>query len=370
MSLKINKGSILIHHAFDIGWEINLNTAERCLLEKQQSASRFKFSKDPRKAIIIKEAPLSIDLGQEKINIDSKEYLANLTTKLWDYGAMTITVDINLTPATDWSEVEKIADFLENKNDIEIMVRRIKDDIKKLILPSIKKPYEWEQFEDYITYFFSSIEGISHPKEIFDKVDVASLIMGEIGNKLSPIAAIPVTDNYIQYYDNDIAVIDWDSALIIEPTGSKDICDAIEFSLTHLLELRYYDYLIDKRLDQLYNELEDERKNISRLIKSNYSKIAEEATRNYIEFSDLIGKIENSFKTVGDPYIATVFRTCAEQFRFDDWNRSISRKMNTLFQITQIVQAEVNAIRSNVLEIIIIILIAIEVIPLLLKLLL
>ncbi len=367
MSISINKGSILVHHAFDIGWEINLDKAEKCLIEKQQLTSRFKFSKDPRKAIIIKEAPLSIELGQEKITINQKEYQTNITTKIWDYGAMSITIEILLNNKTQWNEIEEIADFLEKKNDVEIIARRIKDEIKNLITPAIKLPLEWEQFEDYITYFLVDIDGISNPRKIFEKVDVAALITGEIGCKLSPISSIPVTDNYIQYYDNDLAVIDWDSALIIEPTASKDICDAIEFSLTHLLELRYYDYMIDKKLDQLYTELEKEKKGFLRLIKSNYSKILDDATRNYIEFSDLIGKIENSFKTVGDPYIATVFRTCAEQFRFDDWNKSISRKMNTLFQIIQIIQAELNAIRSHILEIIIILLIAVEVIPFILK---
>lgn len=365
--IKVLKGSILVHHAFDLGWEINLEKAEKCLIEKQQTTARFHFSKDPRRAIIIKEAPLSIDLGQEKIIINSKNYTSNIFTKIWDYGAITITIEILINEDTTWTEIESIADFLENKNEIELIARKIKDEIKNIILPSIKMPYEWEQFEDYITYFFTKIDGISNPREIFEKVDVAALIMGEVGNKLSPISSIPVTDNYIQYYENDIAIIDWDSALIIEPTGTKDICDAIEFSLTHLLELRYYDYLIDKKLDQLYTELETERKGVIRLFRTSYSKIAEEATRNYIEFSDLIGKIENSFKTVGDPYVATVFRTCAEQFRFDDWHRSISRKMNTLFQITQIIQAELNAIRSHVLEIIIILLIAIEVVPFILN---
>lgn len=366
--IKILKGSILVHHAFDLGWEINLEKAERSLIENQQITARFHFSKDPRRAIIIKEAPLSLELGQENLTINSKTYLTNISTKIWDYGAITITIEILLNEPTPWQEIEAIADFLETTNNVELIARKIKDEIKSIILPAIKTPYEWEQFEDYITYFFTKIDGISNPREIFEKVDVAALIMGEIGNKLSPISSLPVTDNYIQYYENDIAIIDWDSALIIEPSGTRDICDAIEFSLTHLLELRYYDYLIDKKLDQLYTELEDERKGFLRLLRTSYSKIAEEATRTYIEFSDLIGKIENSFKTVGDPYIATVFRTCAEQFRFDDWHRSIARKMNTLFQITQIIQAELNAIRGHVLEIIIIVLIAIEVIPFLLNL--
>ncbi|NLH39074.1 MAG: hypothetical protein GX445_03320 [Elusimicrobia bacterium] len=368
MPLIIQKGSVFVFNVFDIGWEINLSRAESLLIEKQKSSLRFKFSKDPRKAIIIKEAPLGIDITSELINILNKKYRYTAFAKIWDYGTLSVTIQLCLDENTSWDELIKIADYLEKTSDIELIARGIKDEIKNIILPAIRLPMEWDKFEDYIIYFFENIDGISNPKEIFDRADIPSLILGEFSNKLSTIASIPVTENYIQYYDNDIAIIDWDAAIIIEPDGSRDICDAIEFSLTHLLELRYYDYLIDNKLDILYDSVKAQRKglNLKRLINLKYDNIAEDAVKNYIEFSDLIGKIENSFKTVGDPYIATVFRTCAEQFRFGDWNNSISRKMKTLFEITQIIQAELNAMRSHMLEIIVIILIAIEIVPLLL----
>jgi len=365
MPLKINKGSIFVHNVFDIGWEINLKKAEALFISKQKTSARFKFSKDPRKAIIIKEAPLEINIGKESIKINNVEYDANFHAKIWDYGAISITTEIVIDKPTEWDEVKEVSFYLEEKSDIENLSKKIKDEIKSIIIDSIKLPEEWEQFEDYITYFFESVEGITNPIEIIEKADIANLILGEPKLALSQFAKAPIIENYIQYYENDIAIIDWDAALIIDPSGSRDICDAIEFSLTHLLELRYYDYLIDRKLDILYDSLENENKKLSRLIKFKYSKIAEESTKNYIEFSDLLGKIENSFKTVGDPYIATIFRTCAEQFRFYDWNDSIKRKMDTLFQITQVINAELNAIRSHILEIIIIILIVIEIIPLL-----
>ncbi|HOJ85591.1 MAG: hypothetical protein N2Z60_05200 [Elusimicrobiales bacterium] len=365
MSISIKKGSILIHNVFDVGWEINLSRAEALFFSKQKNSLRFKFSKDPRKAIIIKEAPLEINVGNETIKINEKDYDLKLHAKIWDYGAISITSEIILSENTDWKEIVSLGKYLEETQDIELLAKKIKDEIKNIIIDSIKLPQEWEQFEDYITYFFESVEGLKNPREIFDKVDVASLILGESDAKLSSIASVPITENYIQYYENDMAIIDWDAAIVIEPNGSRDIPDGIEFSLTHLLELRYYDYLIDKKLDILYDSLENENKKFTKIFKFNYSKISEEATKNYIEFSDLLGKIENSFKTVGDPYIATVFRTCAEQFRFDDWHNSITRKMNTLFQITQVIQAELNAIRGHILEIIIILLIAIEIIPML-----
>ena len=360
--LKIKKGSIIIHNAFDVGWEINLKEIERVLtLDKN---ARFKFSKDPRKAIIIKEAPIKLELPAEKIKISGKEYNAFINSRIWDYGVISINLEIPILSEISWQELLDMANELENSDEIENLAIRIKNELKTRIISYIRNPQEWDYFEDYITYFFQDIEGISDPQEIFEKADISALILGENKNKLSKSSSLPITENYIQYYENDMAIIDWNSAIVYEPSENRDVVDVIEFSLTHLLELRFYDYLIDKKLDELYDTIENEERGIKRLIKTHYEKIAREAGKNYVEFSDFIGKVENSLKTVGDPYVATIFRICAEQFRFDDWYKSISRKMETLFQITQIYQGEITAIRSHLLEIIVILLIMIEIIPL------
>ncbi|PIS47058.1 MAG: hypothetical protein COT17_05330 [Elusimicrobia bacterium CG08_land_8_20_14_0_20_51_18] len=364
MSVKILKGSIIFNTAFDVGWEINLAKVEETLLSAEKKSSRFRFSKDPRKAIIIKEAPIKIDLPQEEITILGKKYKTSVYSRVWDYGVISINLEIPIETGSSWEELVNIAGTLETDPEIEKLSIRLKDNLKASIINHIKNPQEWDYFEDYITYFLEGLDGVSKPLELFEKADIAALILGENEHKLSTMSSLPITDNYIQYYDDDLAIIDWNSAVLIEPSGNRDVADVIEFSLTHLLELRYYDYMIDKKLDELYDIINGENKGLKRVIKTHYEKIARESSQNYVDFSDFTAKVENSLKTVGDPYVATVFRSCAEQFRFDDWYQSISRKMNTLFQITQIFQGEITAIRSHLLEIIIILLIALELIPL------
>ena len=99
-----------------------------------------------------------------------------------------------------------------------------------------------------------------------------------------------------------------------------------------------------------------------------YSEKAEDSSRKYIQFSEFISKVENSLKTVGDGYLAVVFRKAAKQFRFTDWKQGISRKLSTLAEITQMFHGEVNVKRSHWLEIIVIILIAIELVPMIVNL--
>ncbi len=362
MSIRVKKGKIIIHNAFDVGQEIDLSYAKKLLDSSNTQSFRFKFSKDPRKAIIIKEAPLKIEMSPISFNLKGKENKVLVNSRLWDYGVISINLEIDIENLS-WDDLLSIAETIENGEETEKIAIQAKDEIKNTIFRAIKNLQEWDCFEDYITYFATEVEGVNNPVDIIEKADIASLILAENSGKLSPSTSLPITENYLQYYKDDIAVIDWNSAFIYDSSGNRDVVDVIEFSLTHLLELRFYDYLIDKKLDRLYDTIESEKNFFKRLLKMHYEKLAMDAGRNYVEFSDFIGKVENSLKTVGDPYVATVFRVCADQFRFDDWYQSISRKMKTLFEITQIFQGEITAMRSHILEIIIILLITVELIP-------
>ena len=50
------------------------------------------------------------------------------------------------------------------------------------------------------------------------------------------------------YFEDDLVILNWDNALMIEPSGSMEIADILEFANAQLLELRYYDDVVDKEL--------------------------------------------------------------------------------------------------------------------------
>lgn len=360
MPVKILKGSILIHRVFDVGGEVNLAQAEKLLSE---DSKRLKLTTDIRKAIIIKDAPLKVELGDGVMSVNGAPLPAKTFARVWAYGVMSITLELSIPGGASWGELVALAQGIEASEDIPKAAMAAKDGLKKRILAAIIKPPEWGVYEDYITYFIEKLEGVQNPRELLEKADVPALILAEAREPLSKASRDLITENILQYADNDLAVIDWNSALLVEPAGQRDVADVIEFSLTHLLEFRYYDDLLNLKLDELYDTIEQKKEGIINIFRNFYADIAEDSSTRYIEFSEFLGRIENSLKTVGDPYLATVFRSSAEQFRFDDWRKSISRKMETLADITQILQGEVNSKRSHWLEIIIILLIAVELIP-------
>jgi hypothetical protein len=129
--------------------------------------------------------------------------------------------------------------------------------------------------------------------------------------------------------------------------------------------MRYYDDLLDEKLNNLYNNVVGGKKGI---FSKQYAKFAEEAGQIYIEISEIVENVENSFKVVGDFYLAQIFRASSKRFRFDDWVRSINEKLGNLAEVSKLLHSEVNESRNQIMEITIIALIAVEVVPLIWKL--
>jgi len=367
MPTVIEKGTILVHRVFDIGGEISLSRAE-LLLSSGAKGPRLKFATNTRKAVIIKDSPLKADLGEEILNLPSGKFQVRIFARIWNYGVLSVTLEMAIPPGTTWDALVRTAAELEASADVDLLCVSRKDALKKEIMPSVTSPAEWEVFEDYITYIVEKAEGLENPREFIKKVDVAALILAEDKERLSDESRAFILESAIQYSNSDLAIIDWNSALLIEPDGERDVADVIEFSLTHLLEFRYYDEMLGRKLDELYDAMELKRESVINLFRNFYADIAEDSSRKYMEFSEFLGRVENSLKTVGDPYLAVVFRASALEFHFDDWRKSISRKMDTLAQISQILHGEVNTRRSHWLEIVVILLIAIELVPVMLEL--
>ena len=263
----------------------------------------------------------------------------------------------------NWQELIKLAGELETVQEIDKLAAAHKNSMCEKLSGAIIRPIDYKTSEDYITYIIEKADGIENPREFIRTADVAELILAEGKEQLGDETRNFILDTAKQYSSSDLAVIDWNSALLIEPDGERDVADLIEFSLTHLLEFRYYDDLLTENMQELYDSMDNKQENVANFFNNLYSDIAEDSSRTYIEFSEFLSRVENSLKTVGDPYLAIVFRTTAQKFRFDDWKKNISHKMETLAQITQMLHGEINTRRSHWLEIIVIALIALELIP-------
>lgn len=360
MKLQIKKGRILVYRVFDIGSEVSLDEVYR-MLEQSGNLTRFKLDRNYKMSFVISNAPLTINLGTVEIPFFDKIIAVELTGRLWHFGTLSLSFNIPIQEGTTLEELTKIANFLENDEVLDGVARQrakmFQDEIKSVL----QTVTDWHMNEDYIIYFLQEIDGINgEAMNLVKESDVPALILGETKERLSDQIKNTILEYTYQYSKDDLAVIDWNSAVIVEPSGSMDVPLVIEFALSQLLEMRYYDDLLDEKLNTLYNEVAMKKRG---LLSNRYSKIAEEAGRMYLEIAEVVESVENSLKVVGDFYHAKIFRAASIKFRFKDWQTSIDEKLSNLAEVSKLLHSQVAESRSELLEIIIMLMIAYEAFP-------
>lgn len=374
-SPQILRGSILVYRVFDIAEEIDLSKAERILSDAPNRA-RLNLTRTPRQSLVMRNPPIRVRLGEVDLPLGPETARAEVYATLFDYGVMSLFFQIPLTRGTSWEQLLRRAEVLvgdsKGGDEIDGISRRKASEMTSLLRGALKAPAERTLFEDYVIYFLEEVDGIRHGQDLLERTDISALILGEAKEALAEKCREGILENIYQYAQNDLVVIDWNSAVVLEPSGQKDITDILEFALTHLLEFRYYDDVLDHRLAELYDRIESQRsrgfRRFWRMIwNEDFASISRDANTRFIEFSELIERIDNSLKVVGDFYLAVIFRGGIRRFRIPDWQQSVTRKMNTLARVAELLQGEINVQRGMMLEFVIIFLIAFELISAILK---
>ena len=368
VSNTITKGRILVYRVFDIGEEVDLEKAEKILDESTTTRSKFRLKKINRQAVIVSNDPLSINLGAYNYQHAGLEFNCDINAKLWEFGTLSITFEYVIPEGTSFDQLRLLSENIQDYDDLDDYARSRARELSQQIeaaMGRINLMNALEVNEDFILYFIEKFSrDYQDASKLLDEEDIAALILSEDKDVLSPQIYERLYESKLQYYKNDLAVIDWNSALVVEPSGSLDIPDVIEFALNQLLEMRYYDDLLDKKLREIYSAIELKEMSI---FSSRYSDLALEAGQRYIEIAEIVESVENSLKVIGDLYHSVVFRMASRKFRFSDWQSSIDNKLDNLNDICKLLLDNINHRKSHLLEITVIVLITIELLPFLIQ---
>ena len=365
---KIQKGSILIYRVFDIGDEIDLEQVKPKLALFIKN--NWAINQGPKQSIIIKNPPLSLRLNDETIKINGNEVDVNIFVKIWDYGVCSVCLNLDAS-SSSFDDLVNLTSFLDKDTTVDIFARNKVELIFNQIKDVIKKPRIWSVFEDYTLILAESIvkssvsntdqplveEKVTNPRDLLTS-QLAHILIGEKKEELSESMEKDILSTVLQYSKKDMTVIDWNSAFVFEPSGTFDIPDLIEFVLTHQLEIRYYNELLEEKKKILYNN-----SGKSHLLNVNdlFSNMSVQASQRFLEFSDMIRKVDNSIETVGDFYLAKVIESANHRFNYKI-RKVLNDNMEELQQQSESFSNKVQTKQSNFLSLLITILIVIELI--------
>ncbi len=349
-------GGILIYRLYDVAWDIDLAKVEKKVNEyRRQSIDRKRFSK----AFEFVNPPLSLKLKTFEKTLDGRQYPVNVYAKAYDYGVLTIIFEIPV------QEI-RLTDFMTLANNVEESFKEdFRNELSRLVVDlgdalHQVNPSRFE--EDYTVYYLRQLVPAINSKDLFRICDIGNLLLYEEGESPPSSATKEELLSFsFSYSDSDLVVLSWDKALVLEPSGSMDIPDLLEFANAQLLELRVYDDMVDRELDIINNRIIAQVPPSIWKIKR-YEELAARVMRTVVDLTGVTEKIDNSLKVTEDVYYSRVYASALSLFRVQQWETSIERKIRIASGFYDMLYREISNKRTEFLEFIIILLIALEIV--------
>jgi hypothetical protein len=165
------------------------------------------------------------------------------------------------------------------------------------------------------------------------------------------------------YYTDDLAIVTWYGALIVEPSPEDiDVQYVLEFANAQLLELRVYDDALDRELTKVYTRIAAMRTGPTAQLGRRYAPLLGHLQSLVADTSEFVERVANAFKVTDDVYLARIYSAALEVFGGRTWRSGIDRKLDSLRDTYTMLSEEARAVRAEMLELAIILLIAAEIV--------
>lgn len=279
--------------------------------------------------------------------------------KAYDYGVMSLRLTFDVRGS--WTALATLADTVRSDNRIpafaEETVRTICDE-RARALAKRHSPLVEDYFIVEVDRFDERVDAATLLGEHF--AAVAGLLLGE-SRPLAASEAEEAMRTRFSYHEDDLTIVQWDTAFVYDrPDSAQAIEDILEFANTQLLELRTYDARLDGELDGIYR-LGAEKP--ARSLRGRREADQAESVRYLIvDVLELLDRSSNALKVVGDAFYARIYRAAARRLGLEDWQRQIDAKLASIGDIYRFLNDQARSRRDEFLEIIIIVLIALELI--------
>lgn len=355
--MHIKTGQIFAFYAFDAGYEIDLPKISQIF--KTELARKLIKKKTAPTYIQYQTPPLTIPLGEYSFKLVDTSTKAEVTAKIFDFGA--ISIAYRMPFSCQLGELNGYSTALLYDINLGIEAKRFLEELFLKIKPAIKKPSISEIVEDYFIFQVAEFEKDIDAKDLLKNYsrDIARALRFESGG-IGEKEINESLKNPVSYYENDMVITDWNAAFIYD-RDYEDTIDVLEFTNVELVELRFNDSLLDKRLIELYDKIYESRRYFTYLFNP-YDKTIRTISELKVEVSVLFERIDNTIKLIGDIYLAKVYNLTSDRFHFDKWEKGIEKKLAAIESIYVILNNRLATIRAETLETVIIILILVEII--------
>lgn len=360
----VTRGGAHAYRLLDVGYSISL---ERALdLLATSAPERVRPVRGEAAALQIANPPVAVILGGERVTFGGNAFDAEVSARIFEFGVVSLSVRVQAPRDLSWDAFATFGNALDADTGIPQLLEHHAQLLFQRITPAIERPNMAPVREDYVVFRLHEVCGDNGERltsdAVLQHVDVAPLLLNE-RRQLSARARDELLQHRYSYYSDDLALLTWDNALVLDPAeGATDVEYILEFANAQLLELRYYDAILDAEIPKLYDRIEAARGSRLRLFSRRFSNLLGDMQRLFADSTELVERVENSLKVTDDVYLARVYSAALEIFRGAQWRAGVDRKLTLVRETYEMLNAEAQAARAEALEVAIVVLIVAEIV--------
>jgi len=349
------KGEVVYLYAFDVANEIIASRVQEILFEKPFP---FEIKQD---RTLPKDMPLYKPLAIEPHSVETtiRGVPMRLLIRVYTVGVVTVMVRAAF-------EIESLADLmpfhnprLDTGEPLDSFALKFCGQVSGSLKDLMVGQQECPTPEAYTVFCLTELNGAKDVNVWLagHRREVAGLLTETAPEDLSEAQVNEVLRIQRSFENTDLAVIDWDAAVVADLTGYvDDVLYALELANLQLEEFRVMDRRLDLYLDRAYEDLE--RRHLPMFGAAN--KMLRQLRRFRVDVAKLADEVTHITKFFGDWHLARVYLGARDRFYLDQWRASVEQRLAQLDKLYSVVHTEVNELRMLWLEIIIVIFFAVD----------
>jgi hypothetical protein len=321
-------------------------TERQTVKQKRRAPAYFEY----------RPAPVRVILDAESHAVGSYRTAPTIEMVLYDFGAVSVSYAIAIEGPLSalpglsyelWGNARLLED---SRRHVEGLLATIGTAAVRPRIAGFVEDYSIFHIEAFTTPCDAAALGVEHVQT------VAQILRAEL-HPLSQQEIADVTASRLSFGLSDAAFVDTDATLLFDPEGD-DVRAVIEFANTQLLEMRYLDEQLDHALERSFEMLS--RRRWLQSVFGRYGPDLRELAELHMDGALLFERVANALRLVGEQYLARVYGLVSRRFRLTEWDAGISRKLQAIDSIYSKMADRVTARRMELLEWIIIALIALS----------
>ena len=307
--------------------------------------------------------PVTLDLGTVTLALPDGPVQAAASARLYDFGVVSLALRVPVANLgwTAFAERLNAVDRAIGSAPASTLWTGLLDRVRHGVGGALDRPGASTLEEDYLIGIANTFSETMTAETLITRLDLVPLLSGE-QRPLSEGARRDLLRHRYSYYTDDLVVLTWDRAFVYEPRGDSDVIDVLEVANAQLLEMRYYDELLDAELPRMYDLVEAARRRWSLPGIRRFADLARRLYTMVAEVTELTEKVDNALQVTEDVYLARIYAAALDLFRVATVSAAVDRKLEIIRDTYAALYDEASSARSTLLEVAITVMIAVEIV--------